>query len=647
MFRLFSTIVLCISLYPAFSQVAYWQKLLGGTAYDNGRDMLLMADGGLVIAGELASSDKLGRNNHGAGEDVFLGKYATQGVFFWQHTLGGPGPDRVSDINLTQDGGVIMVGTSSLAGGDIAVSHGGEDVWVVKIDPAGNLLWSRSFGGRGDDRGITVIETSDGGFLVGGESTSRDGDMHSPHHGGLDAWLVRLNSGGRLIWEKHYGGPRNEKINRILEVAPDSFLVLASTDGIGMDVQAHLGKKDAWLFTVNGRGQLGWQQVYGGQENDELHELIRDSEGNFVMAGTSFSANGHIPFQRGLGDAWLLKIAPDGVVLWSVTYGGRRPDGFSGVAETADGGFIVCGQTESPTGDGDIEKNNGYFDAWLMKINTYGERQWARTIGYEARDVLYTVLEAPKGGFLAFGSSVQDPAGIPEPGVGGFADMWLINISDPKRLGVRPYITPPLLSGNVTDKTTGAVVTAQITLTDNATLDSLALTQAEPDSGKFVLLLPTYGLVSINVLAPGYLFYGQDIRLDSVISDTQAALDIRLEPIRIGSTLILKNIYFDVGKWELLPASFAELERVVAFLTLNPRVQIQISGHTDNTGNKTEAVALSLNRANAVRTYLKEAGIADARLKVKGYGMYRPIAPNTTPDGRQKNRRVEFEVINM
>ncbi|MEO1452146.1 MAG: OmpA family protein, partial [Bacteroidota bacterium] len=106
-----------------------------------------------------------------------------------------------------------------------------------------------------------------------------------------------------------------------------------------------------------------------------------------------------------------------------------------------------------------------------------------------------------------------------------------------------------------------------------------------------------------------------------------------------------ENIFFETGKWDLLPPSIPEMDRMVAFLELNPRVQIQVSGHTDNTGNKSQKVQLSLNRAESVKGYLREKGIAANRLRTKGYGMYRPIASNNTSAGRRKNRRVEFEVI--
>ena len=203
-----------------------------------------------------------------------------------------------------------------------------------------------------------------------------------------------------------------------------------------------------------------------------------------------------------------------------------------------------------------------------------------------------------------------------------------------------------MLMGRVVAEDTGKPLRADITLTNNLTLDSINGAVSDPEDGRFAFMLPTHGLVSVNVLTQGYLFYGGDILTDTLISENVVEQEIVLKPIRIGSSLILRNIYFDAGKWDLLSTSNAELERLIAFLELNPRVQIQISGHTDNTGNKDDKMALSVNRATAVQKYLRDRGIPEWRLKTKGFGMYRPIANNNTEYGRQQNRRVEFEVIN-
>lgn len=628
----------------AHAQIVFWNKYAGGSGFDLGKKTLISTDGSVVLAGEVYSRDGLGKENHSQNSDVVITRFTTQGTVFFTRTLGGSGSEQLSDLIETKDGGYALIGTTTSTDGDIGPGAGQEDVWVARLDRKGKLIWSRSFGGSGNDKGLALIETSYGDFLIGGASGSNGGTMRSPHHGALDSWIARLDKTGHIVWERHFGGAKNEKVCRIHEVSPGSYVIINTAESVDQDVRSSLGKKDAWIFSLDDYGKIGWQISYGGEDNDDIHASEIDAAGNIIMAGTTFSRSGFVYQQQGKGDFWLLKIAPDGNLIWSKTYGGSKPDGANGVFPTYDGGYVACGITQSR--DGDIQFNQGYYDAWVIKVDANGQKMWTRTFGYEGKDSFEGILEVPGGGFLTVGFSEQTAEGTVLPGHQGSADFWLCNFSDPRRQGVRPYVTPAMLMGRVLAEDTGMPLTAQVTLTENATLDSINGAVADPEDGRFAFMLPTHGLVSVNVLTAGYLFYGGDILTDTLVSENVVEQEIVLKPIRIGSSLILRNIYFDTGKWDLLSTSHAELERLIAFLELNPRVQIQISGHTDNTGNKDDKMALSLKRAGAVQKYLSEQGIADWRMKTKGFGMYRPLANNNTEYGRRQNRRVEFEVIN-
>jgi outer membrane protein OmpA-like peptidoglycan-associated protein len=353
-----------------------------------------------------------------------------------------------------------------------------------------------------------------------------------------------------------------------------------------------------------------------------------------------------------------MKIDAAKNVLWSKTFGGTRPDGANDLHLTQDGGVVVCGTARSS--DGDILLTRGYFDGFVVKLDAFGNKQWSRNYGYYGKDDITSIIEVPKGGYLAVGYMEEPTLTQPIPGdtidpktyldfpkhKGGY-DFWLINFSDPVKTVTRPYITPPLLSGSILDESNDNPIEAAITLVDNSTLDAITSTTSDPQYGNFNMLMPAYGLVSVKVLAKGYLFYGEDLSMDTVISKAQIQRSIRLEPIQIGSSLILDKIYFNSGRWNILPPSRAELARLIDFLELNPTVRIEISGHTDNTGNRAQKVKLSQYRALAVRKYLIEKGIEPTRMRAIGEGLKRPIASNNTSAGRRKNRRVEFKVIGM
>lgn len=636
-------ISLLIFLQPVWGQVVFWQKYQGTESFEKGKNVLYRPDGTLIITSEVLTGGE------GTGQprsyDVRLIKYSTQGKIFWERNLGGSGHDRVAQVIQTRSSGIMLIGTTESNDGDIPANRGGSDIWVVNLSPTGQVLWSRTFGGSGDERGTAILETSSGDIWIGGESASPNGDMQSLHHGGLDAWVARLSSEGRLLWERHYGSGGNEQVCRLHERPDGRIMALNSSDQAGQDVQTNLGRTDIWATILEDDGEISWQANFGGSDNDLLETSYMHPDGSLILGGTTFSADVHVNRHQGLGDGWLLRLDASGGLQWSLSFGGRRPEGVKDVKPTADGGYLWCGLTQSRTGEGDIVVNAGYYDGWVGKVDSSGKMEWMRTHGYAGKDVFESVLELPNGGYVMLGYSIQDRKEVLRPGHKGTSDVWLLNMSDPGRLGVKPFVTPPLLLGSVRDKATGRPVAGTVTLIDNKTMDSLATTMTNPEDGSFILLLPPYGLVSLSVQAKGYIFYGADIRMDSVAKKTSLRKDIKLEAIRIGSSLVLENIFFETGKWDLLPPSLPEMQRMVAFMDLNPRVQVLVSGHTDNTGNKSQKVQLSLNRAEAVKKYLRQQGIADNRLRTKGYGMYRPLAPNTNPAGRRKNRRVEFEVI--
>lgn len=636
-------LTLCLGQW-AEAQVAYWQKYMGGEALDEGEKLLVLSDGTLILGGTSRSTKYLVDKNHGE-SDILLLKYSTQGNIFWKTILGGTGEESLNEMIQTSDDGFLLVGSSTSSDGDVQANKGYDDIWIVKLDGSGNIEWSQNVGGYNDEQALTVIELSNGDFLVGGEASSHNMSYQRPHHGGLDGWLARLAPNGSIRWEKQYGGNGNEQITCLQELDEDRLLIFGSTDSHDGDLTKNLGQKDAWVFQVDGQGELAWSRVYGGTANDIVHASQRDSKGNIVLAGTTFSGDGDILKQQGLGDAWIFKIRENGEFLWSKTYGGRRSEGFLDIQPTKDQGFILCGLTKSRTGEGDIEYNSGYYEGWVLKTDMDGNRIWSRTIGYQGKDVLQSIKEVPKGGYLALGYATQGREGFSLPNHKGGSDFWLCNISDPERQGVKPYVTPPMLIGSIKDLSNDQPIEAAITLTENKSLDSLGSAQSNASDGSFAMIMPTYGLVSINVLGEGYMFYGRDYLMDTVIDRTTIQQEILLEPIRVGAKLILENTYFNTGRWDLLQGSFAELERVKKFLQLNPRVRVLISGHTDNTGNKYSKEELSLNRANAVKDYLIGKGIPAYQMSVKGFGMYKPIASNKTAQGRKKNRRVEIEVI--
>jgi outer membrane protein OmpA-like peptidoglycan-associated protein len=169
---------------------------------------------------------------------------------------------------------------------------------------------------------------------------------------------------------------------------------------------------------------------------------------------------------------------------------------------------------------------------------------------------------------------------------------------------------------------------------------------SDPSTGEFLVAIPTGKPLGLNVSHPGFLFFSEHFSYDETRSGADPYLrDIPLQPIKAGEAVVLRNIFFDTDRYDLKPASLNELGRLVELLQRNPRMKIEISGHTDNVGTYAYNLELSKNRARSVMQFLVEAGVAANRLSSQGYADTRPIDSNDTDSGRANNRRTEFKIM--
>lgn len=213
------------------------------------------------------------------------------------------------------------------------------------------------------------------------------------------------------------------------------------------------------------------------------------------------------------------------------------------------------------------------------------------------------------------------------------------------RADVRPARTL-WVKGKVFDKKTLKGLPSSVELTDLSTREVLSRIQTD-ETGNYLITLPVGRDYAFNVNRKGYLFFSENFPFSQKQPDSTYHIDIPLQPLEANAAIVLKNIFFDSNLFELKPESTTELDKVVQLLKDNPTLKIEISGHTDNTGKAEDNQKLSANRANAVVRYLASKGVAASRLTGKGYGAVQPIAPNTTEEGRARNRRTELKVISQ
>jgi len=202
-----------------------------------------------------------------------------------------------------------------------------------------------------------------------------------------------------------------------------------------------------------------------------------------------------------------------------------------------------------------------------------------------------------------------------------------------------------VLKGRILDEFTKEAVSADIEIIDNEKNKVISTFHSNSESGKFLISLPSGTNYGIAVIAKDYLFYSENFNLPEMSDYQLVKKDIYLQNVCIGCKIVLRNVFFDTGKFALRPESTPELERLHKLLNDIPRLKVEISGHTDNTGSESTNQKLSENRAKSVVDYLKRKGISADRVVYKGYGSSEPVAENTTKKGRQLNRRTEFKIL--
>ena len=277
----------------------------------------------------------------------------------------------------------------------------------------------------------------------------------------------------------------------------------------------------------------------------------------------------------------------------------------------------------------------GDKDIFKSELDSNGNWQAPTNLGFPINDHHeQSALSVSMNGQQAFFSTRRDDA------VGGL-DIYSFELPP----DVRPHPVA-YLKGTIVDAESNSPIPANVTVTDLLADSVLYNEQADYEDGSFLAPLPFGKTYALHIKQPGYLFFSENYPLDDRTEVNDAyEVHIALSRIKAGSTGTLNNIFFDIDRYKLLPASKSELNNLVEFLNLNKTVRVEIGGHTDNTGSTAHNQTLSENRAKAVYNYLLHAGIGASRLTYTGYGPSQPVASNDTEEGRQRNRRTDFTII--
>ena len=425
------------SCFTAQSQDILWEKSYGGKHSEYLFDAQPTADYGFILAGSSLSNKSGNKTDNNNGDlDYWVWKMDEKGELDWQKSFGGSGFDLLQSIKNTRDGGFILAGTSS-SNADFQKKdscRGVTDFWVIKLDAKGEEVWQKTIGGSGQDELLCAFQTRDGGYMLGGSSSSSPipfeeetenensikklkPDLYTKtekSRGNMDYWIVKLDKEGTVLWQKTYGGEYADLL-RSMEQTKDGGYILggySNSSQSGEKTDAITGIGDYWIVKIDDVGSIEWQKTYGGNGDNQLYVIHQTQEGGYIAGGNSNSTTsltslgGNV---RSGTDFWVLKLDEKGTVLWSETYDYGKVDILTSLVENKDHTYLIGGYAKNESANS-LEKvikkdEEGINDYIALKIDEKGAVLWDKTVGSNGEDILRKLIETRDGGYLMAGTS--------------------------------------------------------------------------------------------------------------------------------------------------------------------------------------------------------------------------------------------------
>jgi hypothetical protein len=384
--KIFLIIAFNLTIYISNAQIIF-EKTFGTNNHEKGISMQQTATEGYVIAGNTDNSGTA---------DFFVVMTKFNGDTLWAKTYGSSGDDFLTSIKPLAAGGYILSGYSN------GIAGNGYDVILARIGEDGNLIWSKSYGGTGDDKATDVIQNTNMQFVVTGSTNSFGA-------GNLDVYLLATDCTGNFLWSNSFGGPSEDFGNSIASTSDSGYFITGSTKSFGTNT-------DAYLIKTDNTGNKIWTKAIGGNNTDYANSGIQTSDGGFVFTGISYS------WGTGTGDMYVVKMDSLGQVFWTEITGGADEDRGNSIIESNDGNYVIAGETNSYTFTSDL---------YLVKLSSSGDNIWSRVFGGPGIETGKNIIQTADGGYAIAGSTSNAGSGL---------DLYLVKTDES---GKTSCVNPP------------------------------------------------------------------------------------------------------------------------------------------------------------------------------------------------------------
>lgn len=407
-------IATCLSAQP---EGITWQATFGGSAMEYAEGVCSRPEGGWLICGYSGSAEGFFADNQG-GDDMYVASISPDGTLEGVELYGSTGFDRAACIIPIAEGGYAMIGRAGENDGDLSVDvTGSSDAWFGILDESLNLVSQLGFGGNSLDEGLELIQTSDGGFLLSGETTSSD-DAFGEHLGSRDVFLVKLSADLTTEWVSSFGGSSIDDVKDVLEVE-DGYVVAGASQSTDTDLEGNSGGQIPWIFKVDFAGELVWSTSFSSTYTGGYINAIYPTEnGGLMMAGTTSFESG-----QGAKFGFIGTMSSDGILLQLEDFGTAVDDYLEDFVVLEDGSMVGVGYTQGSFTLGGI----GGSDFWLLGVNADLTFDWQQVYGGSGADGGYHILQ-DSDGFVLMGTS-----GTPDGDIltnNGLSDVTVLRVGE-------------------------------------------------------------------------------------------------------------------------------------------------------------------------------------------------------------------------